>query len=110
MLSQHAGRCAAQVLTTGSWPTQSVAKCSMPRELERCCEDFRSFYLASHSGRKLSWQTTMGHAGAAQLILRNGLFLRNWMRWCCSCRLRKSGFLCWAVWRKGTNFGLLALR
>ena len=62
-LTQHAAR-AAQVLTTGSWPTQSAAKCSMPRELERCCEDFRAFYLASHSGRKLSWQTNMGHAGA----------------------------------------------
>ena len=35
----------------------------MPRELERACEAFRSYYLASHSGRKLSWQTNMGNAG-----------------------------------------------
>lgn len=34
-----------QVLTTGSWPTQSACKCNLPRELERCCEEFRSFYL-----------------------------------------------------------------
>jgi len=54
----------AQVLTTGSWPTQMAARCSLPRELEACCEDFRAFYLASHSGRKLSWQTNMGNAGA----------------------------------------------
>ncbi|BDA49097.1 Cullin-3 [Coccomyxa sp. Obi] len=51
-----------QVLTTGSWPTQTAAKCNLPRELERCCEEFKAFYLASHSGRKLSWQTNMGHA------------------------------------------------
>lgn len=57
------GSCGVQVLTTGSWPTQTAAKCNLPRELERCCEDFKTFYLASHSGRKLSWQTNMGHAG-----------------------------------------------
>lgn len=57
--------CAEQVLTTGSWPTQTAAKCNLPRELERCCEEFKAFYLASHSGRKLSWQTNMGHAGAS---------------------------------------------
>ena len=54
----------AQVLTTGSWPTQMAARCSLPRELEACCEEFRAFYLASHSGRKLAWQTNMGNAGA----------------------------------------------
>ena len=56
-----------QVLTTGSWPTQSSAKCNLPRELERGCEDFKAFYLASHSGRKLSWQTNMGNTGALAL-------------------------------------------
>ena len=62
---QQADGCmCVQVLTTGSWPTQSSAKCSLPRELERGCEDFKAFYLASHSGRKLSWQTNMGNTGA----------------------------------------------
>mmetsp|Transcript_7296 Transcript_7296/g.15933 ORF Transcript_7296/g.15933 Transcript_7296/m.15933 type:complete len:735 (+) Transcript_7296:259-2463(+) len=51
-----------QVLTTGSWPYQSAAKCNLPRELERCCEHFRNFYLSTHSGRKLTWQTNMGTA------------------------------------------------
>ena len=51
-----------QVLTTGSWPNQSTSKCNLPRELEECCEAFRSFYLDSHSGRKLAWQTNMGTA------------------------------------------------
>lgn len=51
-----------QVLTTGSWPTQTVSKCSLPRELEVCCEEFKKFYLTAHSGRKLTWQTNMGSA------------------------------------------------
>ena len=55
-----------QVLTTGSWPTPAAVKCTLPRELEACCDDFRSFYLHTHSGRKLAWQTNMGHAGIPQ--------------------------------------------
>ncbi len=51
-----------QVLTTGSWPTQAICQCHLPRELERCCDDFRNFYLATHNGRRLVWQTNMGTA------------------------------------------------
>ena len=51
-----------QVLTTGSWPTQTAAKCNLPRELEQCCKSFQDYYLKAHSGRKLSWQTNMGNA------------------------------------------------
>ena len=51
-----------QVLTTGSWPTQTAAKCNLPRELEQCCKSFQEYYLKAHSGRKLSWQTNMGNA------------------------------------------------
>lgn len=51
-----------QVLTTGSWPTQATCNCQLPREVERCCEDFRSYYLSTYSGRKLAWQTNMGNA------------------------------------------------
>ncbi len=53
---------ATQVLTTGSWPTQTAAKCNLPRELEQCCKSFQDYYLKAHSGRKLSWQTNMGNA------------------------------------------------
>ena len=67
--------CRAQVLTTGSWPTQMAARCSLPLELEACCEEFRAFYLASHSGRKLSWQTNMGNAGARPCAL---IFVHAW--------------------------------
>ncbi|KAL0358077.1 UNVERIFIED_CONTAM: Cullin-3A [Sesamum calycinum] len=51
-----------QVLTTGSWPTQSSITCNLPAELSALCEKFRSYYLGTHTGRRLSWQTNMGTA------------------------------------------------
>ncbi|KAK9064550.1 hypothetical protein SSX86_015932 [Deinandra increscens subsp. villosa] len=51
-----------QVLTTGSWPTQPSATCNLPTELMTICDRFRSYYLGTHSGRRLSWQTNMGTA------------------------------------------------
>ncbi|KVH96147.1 cullin-3A-like [Cynara cardunculus var. scolymus] len=49
-----------QVLTTGSWPTQPSVTCNLPSELTSLCEKFRSYYLGTHTGRRLSWQTNMG--------------------------------------------------
>lgn len=51
-----------QVLTTGSWPTQSSITCNLPVEISALCEKFRSYYLGTHTGRRLSWQTNMGFA------------------------------------------------
>ncbi|KAK2365829.1 cullin-3A [Trifolium repens] len=51
-----------QVLTTGSWPTQSSPQCNLPSEILGVCEKFRSYYLGAHSGRRLSWQANMGNA------------------------------------------------
>ncbi|KAG2493302.1 hypothetical protein HYH03_008438 [Edaphochlamys debaryana] len=51
-----------QVLTTGSWPTQQVSTCNLPRELEDACKAFTTFYLATHSGRRLNFQPNMGTA------------------------------------------------
>lgn len=51
-----------QVLTTGSWPTQPSVTCNLPAELSALCEKFRSYYLGTHTGRRLSWQTNMGTA------------------------------------------------
>lgn len=51
-----------QVLTTGSWPTQPSIPCNLPAELSALCEKFRSYYLGTHTGRRLSWQTNMGTA------------------------------------------------
>lgn len=53
---------AVQVLTTGSWPTQPIATCNLPAEILGVCERFRSYYLGTHTGRRLSWQTNMGTA------------------------------------------------
>ncbi|CAI9096621.1 OLC1v1032812C1 [Oldenlandia corymbosa var. corymbosa] len=51
-----------QVLTTGSWPTQPSMTCNLPAEMSALCEKFRSYYLGTHTGRRLSWQTNMGTA------------------------------------------------
>jgi cullin 3 len=53
-----------QVLTTGSWPQASGQQgaCTLPREVDRCCDEFRAFYQQGFSGRKLTWQTNMGTA------------------------------------------------
>ncbi|GAB2280287.1 hypothetical protein Dimus_014929 [Dionaea muscipula] len=51
-----------QVLTTGHWPTQPSPPCNLPSELLTLCEKFRGFYLGTHTGRRLSWQTNMGTA------------------------------------------------
>ncbi|KAM7511351.1 hypothetical protein LguiB_010226 [Lonicera macranthoides] len=53
---------AVQVLTTGSWPTQSGTTCNLPPEILGVCNKFRTFYLGTHTGRRLSWQTNMGTA------------------------------------------------
>ncbi|PNX99938.1 cullin-3a-like protein [Trifolium pratense] len=51
-----------KVLTTRFWPTQSTVTCKLPAEISELCEKFRSYYLGTHAGRKLSWQTKMGTA------------------------------------------------
>ncbi|KAL8111967.1 cullin-3A [Apium graveolens] len=53
---------AVQVLTTGSWPTQPSVTCNLPAEMSPLCEKFRSYYLGTHTGRRLTWQTNMGTA------------------------------------------------
>ncbi|XP_022858185.1 cullin-3A-like [Olea europaea var. sylvestris] len=51
-----------QVLTTGSWPTQSSSTCNLPPEILGVCDKFRAYYLGTHTGRRLTWQTNMGTA------------------------------------------------
>ncbi|KAG6494940.1 cullin-3B-like [Zingiber officinale] len=53
---------AVQVLTTGSWPTQPSPPCNLPPEIIGICEKFRTYYLGTHTGRRLTWQTNMGTA------------------------------------------------
>ena len=50
------------VLTTGFWPTQVGANCSLPPQILSCCDAFKELYLKQHSGRRLQWQPNMGNA------------------------------------------------
>ncbi|KAL6840842.1 hypothetical protein ACP4OV_029368 [Aristida adscensionis] len=51
-----------QILTTGSWPTQPCSTCNLPPEILAVSEKFRAYYLGTHNGRRLTWQTNMGTA------------------------------------------------
>ncbi|KAJ6797627.1 cullin-3A-like [Iris pallida] len=62
---------AVQVLTTGSWPTQPISTCNLPAEIMGVCEKFRAYYLGTHTGRRLSWQTNMGTADLKATFGRN---------------------------------------
>ena len=52
----------AHVLTTGCWPIASPKKEVIPPELQSACKHFADYYLALHTGRKLTWLTNMGTA------------------------------------------------
>ncbi|XP_071084528.1 cullin-3-A-like [Haliotis cracherodii] len=52
-----------RVLTAGFWPTQSATpSCNIPHAPRTAFEAFRRFYLAKHSGRKLTLQPHLGSA------------------------------------------------
>ena len=51
---------AVHVLTTGFWPTQVGGKCTLPLQIDKCCEVFKDQYLKQHSGRRraqIGWQS-----------------------------------------------------
>lgn len=50
-----------QVLTSTFWPmTHTPAPCNFTPEMLKSCSAFERFYLSRHSGRKLSWQPSLG--------------------------------------------------
>ncbi|KAI1902778.1 hypothetical protein AGOR_G00019500 [Albula goreensis] len=49
------------ILTMGYWPTYVPMEVHLPAEMVKLQEIFKSFYLGKHSGRKLQWQSTLGH-------------------------------------------------
>ncbi|XP_073957718.1 cullin 4 [Choristoneura fumiferana] len=49
------------ILTMGFWPTYGAAEARLPAALTRQQDHFTKFYLGKHSGRKLTWQPTLGH-------------------------------------------------
>ncbi|KAI4891024.1 hypothetical protein NFI96_013882 [Prochilodus magdalenae] len=50
------------ILTMGYWPTYTPMEVHLPSEMVKLQEVFKMFYLGKHSGRKLQWQPTLGHA------------------------------------------------
>jgi cullin 3 len=59
------------ILTSTMWPMDAMVKardgqvqlpCIFPREVDNLRQSFEKFYLDKHSGRKLSWQASMGSA------------------------------------------------
>ncbi|KAL2827141.1 Cullin [Aspergillus cavernicola] len=59
------------VLTSTMWPMEVMSNtredqvelpCIFPKEVEIVKQSFEKFYLSKHSGRKLSWQPSMGTA------------------------------------------------
>lgn len=49
------------VLTSGYWPTYPLSKMLLPHDLLECQRVFSDFYLSKHSGRRLTWQNSLGH-------------------------------------------------
>lgn len=49
------------VLTAGYWPTYPPAEVKLPAELVGYQEAFKKFYLSKHSGRRITWQNSLGH-------------------------------------------------
>ncbi|KAH9928310.1 Cullin-domain-containing protein [Fomitopsis serialis] len=51
------------VMTSTFWPmSHSGSPCNFPAELLKPAKSFEQFYLSRHSGRRLTWQPSMGNA------------------------------------------------
>lgn len=40
----------------------SAAPCNLPDQLIRACKSYEQFYLSKHSGRRITWQPSLGNA------------------------------------------------
>lgn len=59
------------VLTSGFWPGPPGAPCELPPEIQEQCNRFETFYLAKHTGRRLSWQPNHGYVDIKALMVRS---------------------------------------
>ncbi|KAL9183407.1 hypothetical protein ACHAXT_005194 [Thalassiosira profunda] len=50
------------VLSNSHWPSQNVRPCLLPGAVRAAMDRFQKYYLATYTGRKLSWQTSTGSA------------------------------------------------
>lgn len=50
-------------MTSTFWPTsQQAATCTLPLDMIQTSKSFEQFYLSQHSGRRLTWQPSLGNA------------------------------------------------
>ncbi|KAI3604461.1 ubiquitin ligase scf complex subunit cullin [Moniliophthora roreri] len=51
------------VMTSTFWPmTHSASPCNLPDQLLKATQSFEQFYLKKHTGRRLTWQLSLGNA------------------------------------------------
>lgn len=51
------------VMTSTFWPmSHSASSCALPDTMVKSCKSFEQFYLSRHSGRRLTWQPSLGNA------------------------------------------------
>ena len=49
-------------MTSTYWPSAANVTCTLPEVLVRAARSFEMYYLAKHTGRRLTWQPSMGTA------------------------------------------------
>ncbi|GAW10019.1 Cullin-domain-containing protein [Lentinula edodes] len=49
------------VMTSTFWPSHSSSPCNLPQQLLDTIKPFEEFYLSQHSGRRLTWQLSLGN-------------------------------------------------
>jgi len=49
-----------QVLTAGYWPAYAPVELNLPKNMVEYQETFKRFYLSKYSGRRLTWQNSLG--------------------------------------------------
>lgn len=59
---QHQLDLSVSVLTMGYWPSYPSVQVLVPPEIQRIQEQFSTFYLSKHNGRKLLWQPSLGYS------------------------------------------------
>lgn len=48
-------------MTSTFWPSHSSSPCNLPQQLLDSIKPFEEFYLSQHSGRRLTWQLSLGN-------------------------------------------------
>lgn len=47
-------------MTSTYWPSAATVTCTLPDVLVKATKSFEAYYLAKHTGRRLTWQPSMG--------------------------------------------------